>query len=358
MRDATVHYLQKSFEVVKSLSSEGRKSSIFGYGTEDITFNKSGSFIDLVSSARNKGVLEYHNVTIPAGISIVGNTYMAGEYSGIAYPFYLKVNGTLTVNGVLNMNGLGQPGYGDASFHDSHDARYGIEYTQLGYTLPALGDGQPTFSESVRNGLYHIGEKETFFNGKTYLIGAGNSRTYKWKKATKNRYRHSKRSTPLNSGGNPPDGRHHSGGGGGFLALYYTDLEYNGPRIKVAGIEYPAHINANGGNVSGISWDGAPVRRGGGMMVIAARKIVVGPNGYICCNPCTSANMSTSSNPVLGDSSFNKGGMALMNLPWEGHNWDYVGGDRYNPGHNYSEAGGPGVVFGYKINPEFREQNR
>ena len=42
MRDATIHYLQKSFDIVKDLISSGNKSDIFGNSSEDIVFTKSG----------------------------------------------------------------------------------------------------------------------------------------------------------------------------------------------------------------------------------------------------------------------------------------------------------------------------
>lgn len=357
MRDATIHYLQKSFDTVKSLASDGKKADIFGCGTEDIVFKKSGSFMDLVSSAKNSGILEYRNVTIPEGISIVGNTYTAGRFGGIAYPFYLKVNGTLTVNGVLNMNGSGQPGYNKGGMHSDEDAYYNEGYSRLGRHY-ALGVRDKAINANLWRQLHHLGEKYPFFDGQTYFVGAGNCRSYKWKKATKYRHRHAYCTTPLNSGGDFADegGKKSSGAGGGFIALYYENLDYKGPNITFDGINYPAHINANGGNGAGLN-DGAPVRWGGGMMVIAARNIIVGPNGYICSNPSRSETKSVGSSPVLGDSNLNNGGMALMNLPWEGHNFDYSGGNIYR-GHDRLLSGGPGIVFGYKITPEFREQNR
>lgn len=356
MRDATIHYLQKSFQFVNDLSNDGKKTYSFGSGTEDITITRSGCFMDLVPSARNNACLEYHNVTIPAGVSVVGNSYKADRYGGaIAYPFFLKCSGTLTVNGVLNMNGAGQPAYPSGSFHSDHDDNYPIAYTQTGLNFSPVGIGTPTISEAKWEALQHYGSKYPFYNGQTYLIGAGMGKNYKWKRATKMRYRHSYGSTALNSSGISSKGRHSAGAGGGFLALYYEKggLDYQGPWFNGA----PLHINANGasGDWGATGYAG----RGGGMMVIAAKKIVVGPNGYICCNPTMQNNRSDESSPVFGDSVCNAGGMALMNLkPMYGSNtiWDYNYG---NPtGYNKGRSGGSGVCFGFEVNPEYRMQNR
>lgn len=350
MRDATVTYLQKSIKIVDSIITDGKKSTLFGGGGTDITFTSSGIFTDLAPETRNQGVLEYHNVTIPEGVSILGNSFRANQYDGIAYPFYLKVNGTLTVNGVLNMNGCGQRGYGSGGFHSSHNAAYNIAYTQTGLNFPPVGYGTPTISEQQWDALKYTGEHQPFFNCQTYLVGAGISRTYKWIRATKKRTRDAKSCTSLNSGGNPNWGRNSSGGGGGFLALYYEDLNYQGPLID----GYPAHINCNGGTRN--AGDGGPQIWGGGMMVISARKIIVGPNGYICCNPCDEAHRSYNS-PSLGDYDLNAGGMALMNRKTMGI-WlrSYNYGNPSNFDGRYS--GGPGFCVGYKVDPVFREQNR
>lgn len=356
MRDATIHYLQKSFEFLRDVTEEGKKTYLFGSGLEDITITRSGCFMDLVPSARNKSCLEYHNVTIPAGVSVVGNSYKADRYGRtIAYPFFLKCSGTLTVNGVLNMNGAGQPAYASGSFHNEHNDSYNTAYTQTGLNFSAVNIGTPTISEEKWAALQHYGSKYPFFNGKTYLIGAGMGKTYKWKRLTKMRYRNSFSSSPLNSSGICSKGRHSAGAGGGFLALYYEPggLDYQGPLFNGA----PLHINANGasGDWGNIGFAG----RGGGMMVIAARNIVVGPTGYICCNPTMQNNRSDESSPVLGDSACNAGGMALMNLkPMNGSTTIYDYNYGRPTGYNRGRSGGSGVCFGFEINPEYRAQNR
>lgn len=346
MRDATIHYLQKSFDIVKDLISSGNKSDIFGNSSEDIVFTKSGIFTDLVPQTRNRGILEFRNVTIPSGISILGNSSRAGYTSGIGNPFYLKVNGTLTVNGVLNMNGCGMCGYGSGGFHHNRNAYYGIYYSQTGLSF---GEPYITISEQQWDALKYIGGLKPFFNGQTYFVGAGISRTYKWKRATKMRYRRAESTSTLNTGGHPADGRHSSGGGGGFLALYYENLDYQGPTFQGA----PLHINANGGRRD--AGDGGPQIWGGGMMVIAAKNIVVGPNGYICCNPSDEQHRSYNS-PNLGDSDLNAGGMALMNRKTMVDLRDYNYGKP--SGYSNQQSGGPGFCVGYQVLPEFRGQNR
>lgn len=350
MRDATVHYLQKSFEIVSELNSSGKHSDMFGGSTEDIVLTQSGVFTELVPSAKNAGILEYHNVTIPEGVSILGNRYRANQYDGVGYPFYLKVNGTLTVNGVLNMNGGGQCGYGSGGFHHNHNAAYNIAYTETGLDFSPVGYGTPTISEQKWEALKYIGGIKPFFNLKTYLVGAGISRAYKWIRATKKRTRDAFSCTALNTGGTPHWNRNSSGGGGGFLALYYENLDYQGPLID----GYPAHINANGGHRN--RGDGGPQIWGGGMMVIAAKNIVVGPKGYICCNPCDE-NYRAYNNPPLGDYDLNGGGMALMNRKTMG-SWLKA----YNYGNPASYDiridGGPGVCLGFQVRPYFRGQNR
>lgn len=350
MRDATIHYLQKSLNLVDSVVTSGKRSALFGAGGEDITFTKSGIFTELAPDTKNKGVLEYHNVTIPEGVSILGNSYRANQYDGVAYPFYLKVNGTLTVNGVLNMNGCGQCGYGSGGFHHNHNAAYNIAYTQTGLDFSPVGYNTATISEQKWDALRYSGEHQPFFNGQTYLVGAGISRAYKWIRATKKRTRDAMSCTALNTGGYPHWNRNSSGGGGGFLALYYEDLDYQGPLLD----GYYAHINCNGGDRN--KGDGGPQIWGGGMMVISARKIVVGPNGYICCNPCDEEHRSYN-NPSFVDYDLNAGGMALMNRKTMG-NW--LCGYHYGSPieYNVRSMGGPGFCVGYKIDPVFREQNR
>lgn len=351
MRDATIHYLQKSIQIVDGLSTDGKKSTLFGVSGEDITFTSSGVFTELAPATRNQGILEYRNVTIPEGISILGNSSRAGWVDGVGLPFYLKVNGTLTVNGVLNMNGGGQQGYWDGGFHSDHDSYYGIAYTQTGLDFSPVGYNTATISEAKWNALRETGEHLPFFNCQTYLVGAGISRTYKWNRAGKMRYRHACASTSLNTGGSSSKGRHSTGGGGGFLALYYENLDYQGPYFEGA----PLHINANGGCMD--RGNGGPMIWGGGMMVISAKNIVVGPNGYICCNPCDDYGRSYNGHPYFGDTDFNAGGMALMNRKTMGsylRNYNFG-----NPsGYTINRAGGPGFCVGYKVEPVFREQNR
>lgn len=355
MRDATVRYLQKSFNIADDLKKDGKKAEVFGTGTEDVIFTRSGVFTELVPSARNNCNLEYHDVTIPAGISILGHPRqeIRTENSLQSYPFYLKVSGTLTVNGILNMNGAGQPGYPSGGFHSNHNCFTYTAFTQTGLAFPPVPQEQKTITEAQWKALYNSGVTSPFYNGQTYLFGAGSCKAYHWNHAGHTRKRRARSSTALNSGGDYSSewGRYTSGGGGGFLALYYDNLDYQGPSYE----GYPLHINANGGSFGGN--DGAPNRWGGGCMIIVAKNIVVGPQGYICCNPSFDYTRSNAGSPVFGDSTLNAGGLALMNRPvYGGYYKDYNGGYPISP--NWRHSGGPGVCFGYQINEEYRKQNR
>lgn len=361
MKDATLYYLNKAIGTLDDTMSSGKDYTIFGSGTQDIVFTKSGSFIDLAAPYSTQNILEFRNVTINEGVSIVGNTFRVPNRTDIlSRPFFLKVSGTLTVNGILNMNGGGTQGYPSGSSHSNHDWYYGISYTQLGYTLSALPVRTKSISEKVWQDLYSIGSSKPFFNCQTYLIGAGSSKCYKWKGSgagTKYKERHQVTTTCLNSGGVTLGGKKTSGGGGGFLALYYENLINDGPTWTENGITYYTNINANGGTTIGVAnGDGAPFRYGGGMMVIAAKNIVIGKNGFICCNPSTDSALSTSSSPRFGNSDLNSGGLALMNRPVYG---SYLKDFRYGniQGHDATFSGGPGVCFGYQIIPEYTKVN-
>ena len=282
MRDATIKYLQSAFSEIRDVQEKGKKSDIFGYGTEDITFTKSGSFLDLSNEYKFNQVLEYRNVTINEGVYIQGNTFYGNKYDG-SIPFYLKVNGTLTVNGSLNMNGTGQEGDGQ-SHKSNYDAQYTGDYTGLDYELPYLHQSTPQLALSTWFDLYNYGKAKTFFDGKTCLIGAGcGQRTkYKKKSSRKNYYRHSFRTTRLNSGGSMT-GRssRYSGGGGGFIALYYENMiNYSTKRFNDNIGSHPLNIHANGGSSTSNLFN----IRGGGCMIIAARNIVIGENGSITCD--------------------------------------------------------------------------
>ena len=358
MRDATIKYLQSAFSEIKDIQEKGKKSDIFGYGTEDITFTKSGSFLELSNGYKFNQVLEYRNVTINEGVYIQGNTFYGNKYDG-SIPFYLKVNGTLTVNGSLNMNGTGQEGDGQ-SHKSNYDAQYTGDYTGLGYELPYLHQSTPQLALSTWFDLYNYGKAKTFFDGKTCLIGAGcGQRTkYKKKSSRKNYYRHSFRTTRLNSGGSLT-GRssRHSGGGGGFIALYYENMTNQGPTwtdntdAPTKGQTFYTNINCNGGRGGG---GHTPSRWGGGCMIIAARNIVIGPKGSITSNPSVPQGRSVGASPDYGyyNNSLMGGNVAFMNRPSSGvYLLDYNDGKFTSPDLEFS--GGGGIVFGYQITPEY-----
>ena len=356
MKSATIKYLQSSFSNIKDIQDHGKKQTLFGNGTEDITFTRSGAFTDLSNAYNVKGVLEYRNVTIPEGISIVGNTFYGGGDSG-SQPFYLKVNGTLTVNGSLNMNGTGQYGDGGHAHHHNHDYYYKC-YTNLGFDLPMLDRSAYQLNKDNWLALYRYGVNGGFFDGKTLLVGAGNGSTYKWKRFTKYRRRHSYRCTNLNSSGTLGRSKASSGGGGGFIALYYENLKNDGPvwtdtqtDADTYGQTFYTNINCNGG-IGGA--EGAGDKSGGGCMIIAARNIVIGKNGSITSNVCHQERRSTGPNPIFGDSDYNAGLIGYMNRPGNSpYLLSYNFGKFSQEGIDMDLVGGPGVCFGYQVDPSY-----
>jgi len=349
MRDATIQYLQKSLSIIDGLKIDGKKSTLFGESGVDLVFTRSGVFTELSNPYTANGLLEYRNVTIPEGVSIQGNTFYGGDVSG-SRPFYLKVNGTLTVNGKLNMDGLGQQGFSDG-VKSNHDAYYSENFNDLGYTLPVVGNGGQLSYKNWKN-LYDYGLVHSFLSPKTCLVGAGSgmSNKYKKKSSRKYYYRHSQRSTALNSSGFVWDMNDRTGSGGGFLALYYENLDYQGPTWN----GYPTNINCNGG---GTYWGAGHTRDpwwGGGCMIIAAKNIVVGPKGSITCNPCQASHRSVTGNFYLYDSDNNSGGISYLNR-YAARDIDYAFGSFRSMD---AKSGGGGVCLGYKVSQVFREQNR
>lgn len=103
---------------------------------------------------------------------------------------------------------------------------------------------------------------------------------------TEYRIRGSQSTSYLSGGGNlsqlpypiTDEGITCGGGGGGFIALYSETISNAGNKFTEGDETYPLNVHANGG--SSIHTDGT-LLRGGGCLIIAARHIVIGPNGSI-----------------------------------------------------------------------------
>lgn len=367
MRDATLYYLNKSIGTVGDVISGGKDITIFGNGTQDIVFTQNGIFENIASLYNTNYSLEFRNVTINEGVTIQGNNSLTESR-----PFFLKVSGTLTVNGNLNMNGQG-------GNHANPKDNWGWSVSGISaFDTPYIYSNGSVNNDLYQN-LYNYGLDKTFFDGKTRLVGAGSSLHYKWKRGTKYRHRRPPAISPLNGGGNSDalGSDTISSGGGGFLALYYENMNNNyseGPIYdSVTGASYYPNINCNGG--SGQSGQGGPRAFGGGMMVIAARNIVLGPNGSITCNPAHVSELSINSpsswiewtggffnrTHVVHNLPFacdlktyrNSGGVAWMNRPPAYYlDWNYG-----NLGAHRADSGGGGVCFGYQLSLRYTKVN-
>ena len=318
-----------------------------GTDTVEITstsVNPGDTLVSFCNQKYGKLVLEFGNLLIGDGVNLpVIPAPSEGSHSPqIAY---LKVSGTLTVNGHLHMDGrgggfIGNTGTISQEIDDVSGEPIPVYSNNFSdsvfdkYTLNTVS-GNSSCSTRLWYDLTNYGSQETFFNGKVSLTGAGGSGytnfkyTYQRKEEIEpkidpyqskygywwgdrwiwrdyNQYledveanshmvdydvyesRGAKSLSCLSGGGNykqvskPTDGNFScGGGGGGLIALYSETLDNFGPVFSEDGIDYPLNIHANGGRSQNSS---SASIYGGGMMVIAARHIVIGPNGSITCD--------------------------------------------------------------------------
>ena len=352
MRDATIHYLQKSFKFIYDLVENGRKSDIFGYGDQDIVISQSGYFTELSQPYKINDVLEYHDVIIQDGVNVCGTRENDR-------PFFLKVSGTLTVNGHLHMDGKGGSWNTNTSDEGHVWQEHGLRYQPLFVDSVRYNTDNYWLSKNQYLTLMNYGKVYPFFNFNVGLTGAGcvyKSMDYEHG----HRYGYGKWcGSFINSGGIPHQGSsrdnewgkyNYKGGAGGFLALYYEDLEneYAKEYITDSGEQAPLNIHANA------SWYyGTTPYRGGGMMVIAARHIVIGPNGSITCDGGANPNGGCGLLNISPNSNIDSNAMTSQLI--------YNNGSPYiTTNFNYTQymSGGSGICFGYKITPEYRKQNR
>lgn len=316
MKIPSLVYINKSNKISGAFGVSGNYD-LYGHGedSEPIVFSEDMAFINhpsfLGGAGRRGSILELGNVTIESGVKVVGLTDNLKNT-----PFYLKVSGTLTINGHLHMDGMGAGTINTSTPGVSTYTRDGL----LTYTAPnalrntalistQLKDNQSCLDTSWSS-LLTYGMSETFFTMKTGLTGAGGC-GINYSLATM----YGLESTGLISGGGnimslsrPTAGNSiTAGGGGGLLCIYFGTLDNKGPTHTDNTGTYYSNIHANGG-VSIIN-NSTPIY-GGGMMVIAARNLVIGPGGKITCDAqedgnglMSLANRSPNTEPML----FNNG---------------------------------------------------
>ena len=110
------------------------------------------------------------------------------------------------------------------------------------------------------------------------------------------------------------------GGGGGFIALYSESLINRGPHWLEGDIRRPLNIHANGGNeiLHNVTPDQAI--RGGGGLIISAKRIVIGPYGSITADGGNGQGIMTLLNrpPYTGLYTYNNGSPAVYTNTFSG----------------------------------------
>lgn len=344
MKIPTLNYIHKS---IKKLSSY-RKFNLFGSGIGGSRnfLASNGTEQYFMVSAQEEPILEYENITIEEEVSVTAFSPSLNYHN---IPFYLKVNGTLTVNGHLHMDNAGgvstASSEGFTSYYILTNTGYpfsspvyvvpnALNYIE-GSSLPII-EGYNNEGTSCSTHNYAIlktyGQSSTFFNGKVAVTGCGFP--YPVITADPRNSFIVQPTSPISA--SPRRSGFSTGpGGGGFLALYYENIKNSGKLwtdpftfSSTYGQTFPLNIHCNGSLVTDTT--GAPVPEGGGgMMVIAARNIVIGPKGSITCDAVH----------------FGMGGeFALLNrAPQKGMRFDF--GD---PSESPYPSGGGGVCLGYK----------
>lgn len=110
------------------------------------------------------------------------------------------------------------------------------------------------------------------------------------------------------------------GGGGGFIAIYSETLTNRGPLWVDGDKTYPLNIHANGGTE--IKQD-VPVEdaiRGGGSLIIAAKRVIIGPHGSITADGGNGNGLMTLLNrpPSRGLYLYNNGEPAVYTNTFSG----------------------------------------
>lgn len=286
MKIPSLFYIDKSLANLRDGGAS--KYSLFGHGSNQpdvVILDGTKSFIEQVDAARNGSIIELGNVTIESNVSVCGlPTTMRNV------PFFLKVAGTLRVKGHLHMDGMGA---GTVNYNEASTNTYinnglltyyrnnSLSSTNLLSNFINESNSCPDISWATLNAY---GSTDTFFTLTQGITGAGGC-GIRYLGST--RYGVESRSL-ISGGGNisglpvPTLGNSSTGGGGGgFLSIYCSTFSNTSGQFTDNMGTYPLSIHANGG--TSIYTNNQPVY-GGGMMVIAARRLIVEPGGSITCD--------------------------------------------------------------------------
>lgn len=110
------------------------------------------------------------------------------------------------------------------------------------------------------------------------------------------------------------------GGGGGFLAIYSESIVNLGPKCELNGRIYPLNIHANGGTEIKQDVPYAQAIRGGGALIISAKKIIIGPEGSITADGGNGQGLMTLLNrpPYTELMTYNNGNPAVYTNTFSG----------------------------------------
>lgn len=334
MKIVSFNEISKCMRGVNKLLTSG-VYTLYGRGKDSVVINNitpGDSLADLYNTQYGQYMFEFGNLTIGEGVDIpVVNDYQFA---------FIKVNGTLLVNGHLHMDGRG--GSFSDTQGTIIDVGGVPTYTNVSslhsfasYNLTPLSDTSSCTTDLWFR-LTNYGAQETFFLQNTALTGAGGNGYTKhyyeydepimverepkvdphqrqwgtwrgflwvWKPGGLEAYEAAKAANSdlitgeyqvrgsqsvsyLSGGGSlsqlsiptEDEGMVCGGGGGGFISLFCETLSNDGEKFTEGDDRYALNIHSNGG--TSIYTDGTTVR-GGGCLIIAARHIVIGPNGSI-----------------------------------------------------------------------------
>jgi len=103
------------------------------------------------------------------------------------------------------------------------------------------------------------------------------------------------------------------GGGGGFIAIYGESLVNRGPHWLEGNIRRPLNVHANGGTELLQNVEPEQEIRGGGGLIISAKRVVIGPYGSITADGGNGQGLMTLLNrpPYTGLYTYNNGSPAV-----------------------------------------------
>lgn len=315
--------------------------SLYGRGKDTVVIDSTtpgDSLADIYNTQYGQYRFEFGNLTIGEGVDLpVTNDY---QFAFLKVNGTLVVNGHLHMDGrggiftdqrgtIIDVGGVSTYTYNTTLNTFSN---YGVSQVSdtascsddLWYRLTTYGAQETFFTQSTaltgaggngytkHNYVYYVDEEyEPKVDKNLYghyvwrhIPFSGRVQVWEWYDGTGEAYqqavrdnsrpvphddyqvRGSQSTSYLSGGGNlsqlpyptTDEGITCGGGGGGFIALYSETISNAGNKFTEGDETYPLNVHANGG--SSIHTDGT-LLRGGGCLIIAARHIVIGPNGSI-----------------------------------------------------------------------------